>query len=54
MMHSMRVAIQDLNLTHLWIVYPGAEAYDLHDGISVVPVSDVPTISLSRLVSPQR
>ena len=50
---SMRVAMQDLNLTHLWIVYPGAEAYDLDERISVLPVSDVPRISLSRLVSPR-
>ena len=50
---SMRVAMQDLNLAHLWIVYPGAEAYDLDERISVLPVSDVPTISVSRLVSPR-
>ena len=50
---SMRVAMQDLNLTHLWIVYPGAEAYDLDERISVLPVSDVPRISLSRLASPR-
>ena len=51
---SMRVAMQDLNLAHLWIVYPGAEAYDLDERISVLPVSDVPRISLSRSVSPRR
>ena len=50
---SMRVAMQDLNLAHLWIVYPGAEAYDLDERISVLPVSDVPRISSSRLVSPR-
>ena len=50
---SMRVAMRNLNLAHLWIVYPGAEAYDLDDRISVLPASDVPRISLSRLVSPR-
>ena len=48
---SMRVALQDLNLAHLWIVYPGAEAYELDERISVLPVSEVPRISLSRPVS---
>ncbi len=36
---SMRVALEDLGLTHLWIVYPGEEAYVLDDRISVLPVS---------------
>ena len=51
---SIRVAMEDLNLTHLWIVYPGAEAYDLDDRISVLPVSDVARISLGRLVRPRQ
>ena len=51
---SIRVAMEDLNLTHLWIVYPGAEAYDLDDRISVLPVSDVARISLGRPVPPRQ
>ncbi len=51
---SMRIALQDLNLAHLWIVYPGAKAYDLDERISVLPVSDVPGISLGRRESPRR
>lgn len=38
---SMRVALHDLALDHLWIVYPGDEAYDLDDRLSVLPVSHV-------------
>lgn len=38
---SMRVALEDLGLSHLWIVYPGEEAYPLDDRISVLPVSQV-------------
>ena len=36
---SMRVALEDLGLAHLWIVYPGEAAYALDDRISVLPVS---------------
>lgn len=36
---SMRVALEDLGLTHLWVVYPGEEAYPLDDRISALPVS---------------
>jgi len=35
---SMRIAIADLGLAHLWIVYPGREAYPIDEMISVVPL----------------
>lgn len=38
---SMRVALRDLTLDHLWIVYPGTEAYSLDEQISVLPISGV-------------
>ena len=38
---SMRVALEDLGLSHLWIIYPGEEAYPLDDRISVLPMSRV-------------
>ena len=41
---SMRVALNDLELEHLWVVYPGHEAYPLDDRISVLPVADIPTL----------
>ena len=37
-MHS---AIYDLQLEHLWVVYPGSQAYNLHDRISVIPMETV-------------
>ena len=43
----MRVAMQDLKLERLWIVYPGNEAYDLDERISVLPVGDVPHVNLA-------
>ena len=41
---SMRVAVHDLELEHLWVVYPGHEAYPLDDRISVLPVADIPAL----------
>ena len=44
---SMRVALNDLELEHLWVVYPGDEAYPLDDRISVLPVAGVPELARS-------
>ena len=38
---AMHVAIADLRLEHLWIIYPGAEAYDLDRRISTLPIGDL-------------
>ena len=37
----MRIALADLGLDHLWIVYPGPDAYELDDRLSVLPLTDV-------------
>ena len=42
---SMRAALNDLELEHLWVVYPGKEAYPLDDRISVLPVADIPAVA---------
>ena len=34
---SMLIALEDLQLEHLWVVYPGDQAYELDDRISVIP-----------------
>ena len=44
---SMRVALDDLGLEHLWIVYSGDEAYSLDDRISVLPVAEIPALPAS-------
>ena len=38
---SMRVALNDLGLEHLWILYPGDEAYALDERISVHPAAGI-------------
>ena len=37
----MRTALRDLALDHMWIVYPGEEAYLVDDRISVLPVAHI-------------
>ncbi len=38
---SMHVALEDLNLQHLWVVYPGNQQYQLHDKITTLPLESV-------------
>ena len=38
---SMRSVISDLNLTHLWVVYPGTDGYDIDKNISVLPLRQI-------------
>ncbi len=38
---SMRSAITELSLSHLWIVYPGRESYPLDRNVTVISLSDL-------------
>lgn len=38
---SMRFALSELSLKHLWVVYPGKEKYPLSHDITVVPLADL-------------
>jgi len=38
---SMRTAVKDLSLQHLWILYPGRHQYAIDDRISVWPLQEV-------------
>jgi hypothetical protein len=38
---SILVALEDLNLEHLWIVYPGDQEYSVDEKISVIPLREV-------------
>ncbi len=42
---SMRVAMQDLRLAHLWVVHPGTERYPLDDRITALPVTGIPDLA---------
>ncbi len=41
---SMRIAIDDLGLKHLWIIYPGTERFPIDKRISAWPLRDVATL----------
>ncbi len=43
---SMHIALEDLHLDHLWVVYPGTRNYPLTDKITALPLQDVPTLQL--------
>jgi predicted AAA+ superfamily ATPase len=38
---SMNHALESLNLTHLWVIYPGEHPYPLSKQISVWPMKDI-------------
>jgi len=44
---SMRIALRDLGLHRLWVVYPGSDSFDLDDAISAIPVAAVSEIAAS-------
>ncbi|MSU50054.1 MAG: ATP-binding protein [Opitutus sp.] len=39
---SMHVAMTDLKLEHLWVVYPGTKTYSIADDITAVPITQLP------------
>ena len=44
---SMRVALADLRLDHLWVLYPGDRTYPLDDRITVLPAARIPHLAKS-------
>jgi predicted AAA+ superfamily ATPase len=43
---SMRIAIEDLGLEHLWAIYQGRQKYDVDENISVIPIDLIPSLSV--------
>lgn len=43
---SMHIAIADLGLEHLWVVYPGSLEYPLGEKITALPLGSVPDLQL--------
>jgi len=44
MTKSLHVAIEDLKLERVWIVYPGRTRYPVHERVTVLPVAEVPAL----------
>ena len=38
---SMRSALADLDLVHLWVLYPGSKRYRLAEQVTVVPLHEI-------------
>ncbi len=38
---SMHIALEDLKLEHLWVVYPGAVRYPLSEKITALPLQEI-------------
>ena len=38
---SMHIAIEDLGLEHLWVIYPGDQKYALDDKITAIPLEEL-------------
>jgi predicted AAA+ superfamily ATPase len=43
---SMKIAIEDLKLEHLWVVYPGKERYSLDEKCTSMPLTGIETIQM--------
>ena len=45
---SMQVAMENLKLNHLWVVYPGRDMYELATGIQALPLSRIEEIARGK------
>ncbi|MCX6034765.1 MAG: ATP-binding protein, partial [Chloroflexi bacterium] len=41
---SMQTSLHDLDLSHLWVIYPGVNAYQVDKNISVSPLQKIPDL----------
>jgi predicted AAA+ superfamily ATPase len=48
---SMRIALSDLRLTHLTVLYPGERRYGLERDVSVVPLAELATAGAAAITS---
>jgi hypothetical protein len=51
---SMRIALEDLGLEHLTVLYPGDVPYELGERISVVPLSSLARLKADQLLPKRR
>jgi len=48
---SKNIAIEDLGLEHLWVVYPGDQTYGLDDKITVIPLEEIAKLAQSGITT---
>jgi hypothetical protein len=51
---SMRVALTDLKLGQLAVIYPGAKSYELAPRVRVIPVGEIATAGINGITPPRR
>ncbi len=45
---SMHIALEDLGLTRLFVIYPGARSYSLHERVEALSISEL-HVRISKL-----
>ena len=45
----MHIAIEDLGLEHLWVIYPGDQKYALDNKITGIPLETISQFAKTRL-----
>ncbi len=48
---SMHIAIEDLGLEHLWVIYPGDQKYALDNKITVLPLEEIPQLAKTGIAT---
>lgn len=48
---SMHIAIEDLGLEHLWVIYPGDQKYALDDKITVLPLEEISPLAETGIMT---
>lgn len=43
---SMRMGLEDLDLTHLWVIYPGQSIFPLHNKVTALPLTKIAYLPL--------
>jgi len=46
---SMHIALKDLSLERIWVVYPGEDRYPMHERIEALPLREIHRISAEAL-----
>jgi predicted AAA+ superfamily ATPase len=43
---SMQIGLEDLDLTHLWVIYPGENIFPLHNKVTALPLTKIAYLPL--------
>ena len=44
MTRSISIALADLGLERIWVVYPGRQRYPIHDRVECIGLADLPSV----------